>query len=162
MNDDALKKLWREPGFDLPPSLASAEQVASVRRKARGFGRAIFWRDFREVAACLLIIFWFGAQLFRPHPMEMQLGCWVLILSAIFIASKLLVSKRSVPAADASASIEEVFQLEIRRVDVQIRLLSSVGWWYLLPLLAGVNLFFAGSRASPSGAVFYSLFTFFL
>src|ERR1043166_9366676 len=128
MNDDALKNLWRQRPFDLPPasSLASVEEVASVRRKAKRFARTIFWRDFREVAACLFILFWFGAELFRSHSRETQLGCWVLILSAIFIGCKLLLNNRRVPSAEPGAALEEVIQLEIRRVDVQIRLLSSV------------------------------------
>jgi CubicO group peptidase (beta-lactamase class C family) len=39
---------------------------------------------------------------------------------------------------------------------VQIRLLHSVWWWYLLPLLAGVNLVFAGCNSSVAANLGYA------
>src|SRR5579864_4015145 len=135
MNDDALRKLWQEQTFTAPPGLPDTEQIAVVKRKMKRFDKTLFWRDCREVAACLLVVGWFGSELFRNHSLEAQLGCWLLILSGIFIAAKLILSRRRVPPAEPSASLEEATGAEIRKVDVQIDLLRSVWWWYLLPLM---------------------------
>src|SRR5205085_2714290 len=94
---------------------------------------------------------------FRVASIEGLIGCSILILSGIFIGCNLIISKRRVPVADPSASVEEAIRTEIRKVDVQIRLLRSVWWWYLLPLMVGVNLVFSGGSPSLAANLSYAL-----
>jgi hypothetical protein len=156
MNDDALKKLWQEQPFGLAPVLPDAEQIALMKRKMKGFDKKIFRRDFVEVAAGLLIVVWFGKELFKAASLEELIGCSLLILSSIFIDCKLILSKRRVPVTDPSAPVEEAIKTEIRKVEIQIRLLRSVWWWYLLPLLVGVNLVFSGCNPSLAASLGYA------
>jgi CubicO group peptidase (beta-lactamase class C family) len=157
MNDDALKRLWQQKTFPVPSSLPDAEQIALMERKMKRFDKTIFRRDLLEVAACVLIVFWFGRELFKTQSRETALGCLVLICSGIFIACKLVISKRRMPRIDPSDSLEKATESEIRKVEVQIRLLRSVWWWYLLPIMVGVNLCFAGMNSSLMAGIAYAV-----
>ncbi|HEY4414272.1 MAG TPA: serine hydrolase domain-containing protein [Verrucomicrobiae bacterium] len=145
MNDDALKQLWQSQKFNAPSALTDAEQIARARRGVKQLEHTIFWRDIREVAVGLVGMLWFGSELFHSHSVMSLLGCWILILSFIFISATLLFNQRRVPAADPAAPMEDFIRCDLRKAEVQIRLLRSVLWWYLLPIMVGVNLFFAGS-----------------
>ena len=49
-------------------------------------------------------------------------------------------------ARRTDAAVRDFCVAEAANVDAQIRLLRSVGWWYLGPVISGVNLFFFGMR----------------
>ncbi len=159
MNDDALKQLWQSQKISAPPSLPDAEQIARARRGMKRFERVIFWRDFSEVLVCGLTVIYFSLKLFQGYSVTTQVGCWIWILSASFIACNLVLSKRRVPAADFAASMEDSIRTEIRKVDVQIRLLRSVLWWYLLPIALGANLFYTDGHALGWADIGYFLVT---
>jgi hypothetical protein len=149
MNDDALKKLWQEQKIESGPFPPDREQIALVRRKMKKFARGIFWRDMRELGAGIFVVLFFVHALFHIHAALAQAGCWIVILSAIFIDAKLIHARRRVPAPNPAASLRETLRTEIQRVEVQIRLLRSVLWWYLLPLIVGADLFFVGCNRDP-------------
>jgi hypothetical protein len=155
MNDDALKKIWRDQPLPLPPPLGGPEAIASMNRKMRRFDRTIWWRDLREVAAGIFIVVVFSWYFFRfPMPMA-RVGCVITVLSAIFIDWRLLSSKRRAARSSLNASVMEALQVELRKVENQIRLLRSVLWWYILPLTVGATVFFAGvNRDAVARAVF--------
>ncbi|HMP83386.1 MAG TPA: serine hydrolase domain-containing protein [Verrucomicrobiota bacterium] len=159
MNDDALKQLWKGQGFDTLPALPDEAQIAAMKTRMKGFDRTISWRDYREVAACILIIGWFGWDLlFGNNSTLTQAGCVVLIASAVFIAWKLIWSKRRLPKAESNAPIFDAVKVELQKVENQIGLLKSVAWWYLLPLLVGVMMCHWGGSGSVPSKLTYSAF----
>jgi hypothetical protein len=46
--------------------------------------------------------------------------------------------------ARAFLSVRDFCAAEMASVDAQVALLNSVAWWYLGPVIVGINLFFAG------------------
>jgi len=144
MNDDELKKLWREQPLALPPALTESSQLAVLRKKMKKFDRIIWWRDFREVAVCIGVLVWFGFNFFRhPSPLA-RLGCILTILSSVSIGWRLLWSKKKAGQEVPNASIMGSLRIELRKVETQIRLLRSVLWWYLIPILGGSSVFYFG------------------
>lgn len=159
MNDDALKKLWQEQNFRSSPPLSDEAQIAAMKTRMKGFDETIRWRDYGEVAACIFIVGWFGWNLlFRNNSPLTQAGCVVLIVSAVFIAWKLIWSKRRLPKPEANAPIFDAVKVELQKVENQIGLLKSVAWWYLLPLLVGVMMCYWGGRGSIPSKLTYSAF----
>ncbi|HEX3718959.1 MAG TPA: hypothetical protein VH595_13400 [Verrucomicrobiae bacterium] len=124
MNDDELKKLWREQPLVLPAELTGTVQLAALRKRMKRFDRNIWWRDLREVAACVVIVIWFGSDYFK-YPQAVT---------------------RAVPGA----SVMDSLRVELRKVETQIHLLRSVLWWYILPSLGGSGVFFFGVRRNAS------------
>jgi hypothetical protein len=158
MNEDELKKLWREQPLSLPPELTETKQLDALRKKMTRFGRTIWWRDLREVTACLFIIAMFGLYFFLFPSALARLGCVLTILSAIFIACRLLWSKRQAGEAILSASIMDSLRVELRKVQTQIRLLRTVWWWYILPITAGVEVFYFGVHRDWQGRIYSVIF----
>jgi len=149
MNEDALKKLWREQNFRSSPALPDEAQIALMKTRMKGFDKTISWRDYGEVAACIFIIVFFGWNLiFRNNSVLTQAGCIVLIASAVFIAWKLIGSKRRLPKAEPDAPVFDAAKVELQKIENQIRLLKSIAWWYLLPLFVGVMMHYWGAAAS--------------
>lgn len=144
MNDEALKKLWREQPLALPAPLTGREASDAMNGKMRRFDRCIWRRDFGEVAACLVVAVVFGGYFFWFPSALARLGCVITILSAVFIGWRLLSSKRRAGKSRPGASVMEALQVELRKVENQIGLLRSVWWWYILPVTVGYEVFFFG------------------
>jgi hypothetical protein len=150
MNDDELKKLWREQPLVLPPELTGTAGLATLRKRMKRFDRILWWRDFREVAACVVIVVWFGSDYSKyPQPLA-RLGCALTILAVVFIGCRLLWSKRRAGREVPGASVMDSLRVELRKVETQIHLLRSVLWWYILPSLGGAGVCFFGVRRHAS------------
>lgn len=159
MNDEALKQLWQGQRFEALPALPDEAQIAAMKTRMKGFDESINWRDYIEVAACILIVGWFGWDLFFGNNSALtQAGCVVLIVSAVFIAWKLIWSKRRLPKAEPNAPIFAAVKVELQKVENQIGLLRSVAWWYLLPILVGVMMCHWGGSGSVLSKLIYSAF----
>lgn len=137
MNEQELKQLWQRQVLAPPAKLPDAQVVQAMKQKMSQFGRTIFWRDVREVAACLLVIFLFLPGCFKAASWLSQTGCLVEVFSAIFIAFRLVYSKRRDDRNLTADSLRGYLLHERRKIETQIRLLSTVLWWYILPLYIG-------------------------
>lgn len=147
MNDDALKKLWREQDLPASPMLSDEEQITALKRM-KSFDRTITRRDYVEVAVCLILgIFFAGDLLFRDISALTQAGCLVLIASCGLIAWRLIGSKRRLPKAEPNAPVGDLIRAELLKVENQIGLLKSIAWWYLLPITVGLMMHFCGASA---------------
>ena len=60
------------------------------------------------------------------------------------------------------ASVRDFCKTEIERLDRQIQLLRSVLWWYISPIMVGVNLVYFGINGVGAGSLAYCIFTLFL
>jgi hypothetical protein len=153
MNDTELKELWRRQAPIALPSVPSdAELIERMNARLRKFGRDLFWRDVREVAACVFIVIWFGFYLMGHLSLLSQIGCGVVILSAIMISAVLLVARRRDRAAAGPVSVSDSLRAQLRSVTRQARLISNVLWWYLLPSFVGAELFVLGQGISAANA----------
>lgn len=158
MNDDALKKLWKEQALPASGMLSDEAQIAAIKQM-KGFDQTITRRDYGEVAACLIIIAFFGYDLFfKNNPLLTQAGCVVLILSSVFIAWKLIGSKMRLPKAQPAAPVFDGLKVELLKVENQIGLLKSIVWWYLLPLFVGVMLHHLGGNREIASSLGFLAF----
>lgn len=157
MNEQELKQLWQQQPLTAPPKEAPQELPVVMEQRMKQFGRTIFWRDVREVAACVFIVCAFLPNLFRPASVLTKTGCVVLVLSAIYIGCRLVLSKRRGDRQLITHSIRSYLLDERRKVDVQIHLLRTVLWWYILPLYIGAVMVVMGYTAGMAFKVIFSL-----
>lgn len=151
MNERELKELWRrQAAIAAPDTPSDAEVIDRMNARLRKFGRDLFWRDVREVAACAFIVVWFGSYLLWHLSLLSQIGCWVVILSAIMISAVLLIARRLDRAAAGPVSVSDSLWAQLRSIQRQERLLANVLWWYLLPSFVGAELFVLGLGISAA------------
>lgn len=157
MNDDELKKLWQEqPLRESVPS--PAELLLAMQSKTTRLRRILDMRDLRELVACVVVIFVFGWQYFTVYRTPVsRFGVWVIIGSALFIAWKLIHTRRANPPVSPGATTVESLQAELKTVRAQSRLLESVLWWYVLPLTVGGLIVIWGQEIDPSIKILFTL-----
>ena len=150
MNDDELKKLWQQQPLR-KPDVSPEQLISAMHKQTSQLRRTLDARDLRELAACAFIVIIFGSFYFTVyHTPVSRLGDLIVIGSSIFIAWKMVYTRRKTPPAPPGATVVESLQAELNAVRAQSRLLGSVLWWYLLPLGIGVLLC---SWGSPSGGL---------
>ena len=158
MNDDELKQLWQQQPLRDPPS--AAQLMSAMQSKTSQLRRIVDARDFREVLVCAVMMIVFGFFAYYEDAPIARLGDLMVIGSLIFIAWKLIYTRRSTPPAPPGATLVESLRAELNAVRAQSRLLGSVLWWYLLPGLIGLLVGTWGGRIDPYTKTFCTLFYF--
>ena len=160
MNDDELKKLWQQQPLRVPTA-SPAELVSAMQKQTTHLRRLLNARDLREIVACVVLSLVFGYFYFFLHAREpiVRLGDLIIIASTIFIACKLVYTRRATPPAPPGATMVESLRAELKSVRAQSRLLRSIHWWYLLPLAIGLFVSTWGKPTGPlAGKIVYSIF----
>jgi hypothetical protein len=162
MNDDELKKLWQEQPLR-HPEVSPAQLISAMQKQATLFRRRLASRDLGEVWACGFIIVVFGIFYFTvSRTPASRLGDLIVIGSSVFIAWKLVHTRRRTPPAPTGSSIVESLRAELKAVRAQSQLLGSILWWYLLPLAIGIFVCTWGSSGGGLdglvGNIIYSAF----
>jgi hypothetical protein len=156
MNDDELKQLWQQQPLREPPS--AAQLVSAMQKQTSRLRRILDARDLRELFACAFVIILFGCFYFTVYrnPVS-RVGDLIVIGGAIFIAWKLVHTRRTTPPAPPDATTVESLRAELNLVRAQSRLLGSVLWWYLLPLALGELIATWGLAIDPFTKSFCTL-----
>jgi hypothetical protein len=131
MKASELEHLWRrQQPIELSPENI-AQIAATVDTVDRKFRRRIWWRDLSEIAVALVVATFFaliGQTWLR----------WVSVASCLFVVAWFIRSRIIVrPARELPSVIERLKQM-IRETEMQIELLRSILWWYLLPCAVGI------------------------
>jgi CubicO group peptidase (beta-lactamase class C family) len=150
MNDQELKQLWQQQPLR-KPEVSPEQLVSAMKNQTASLRRTLWARDFREVAACVLVMIIFGILNFTsPRTPVWRAGSLIIVASSIFIAWKLLRTRQKTPPASAGATVLESLQADLLSVRAQSQLLGSILWWYLLPL--GIGILTCAWGSSGSGA----------
>jgi hypothetical protein len=136
---DELQQTWQSQQrvrLAIDPNVLLAE----LRRNQRSFKTTIFWRDFREVAAALVVVvvFTIGGLGERGWP-------WLVIAaSGVFVGGFILVDRfrRRGRSAAFGDSLVGCVEASLADVEHQIWLLRNIFWWYLLPPSIGLVISF--------------------
>jgi hypothetical protein len=123
--EDELRRYWQE-------STMGAHDPALIRElsaKVTGFDRKIFWRNFREYAAGLVLLVWAGFRALKGNRPAIA-----MMAGVGFVMAYLWWQHRKLKPLDPSAEVGVYQKALLERFDDQIRLLSRVKYWYLLPL----------------------------
>src|SRR5688500_4197146 len=152
MNDDELKQLWQQQPLRNPPSAALL--ISAMQKQTSQLRRCLDARDVRELVACAVVIIIFGVFYFTVYrePIS-RVGNLIVIGSTIFIAWKIIHTRRATPPAPPGATTVETLRAELKSVRAQSRLLGSVLWWYLLPGFIGLLVATWGLRIDVYGNI---------
>jgi len=146
---DDLKEEWQQ---EIEPRKCENNLktlVAEVKTKTLKIDKEIKRRDILEISiAILLIPFWLYG-LFSSAGTIQSIGLWILIIACLFIPYKLIKAKQVSPTKDAS--VKGFLLQEQEKLKLQKALISSVVWWYLLPLVTGIILVTLGGTVNELG-----------
>jgi hypothetical protein len=157
MNDDELKKLWRQQPLR-DPDVSGAQLVSAMQSKTTPLRRALLARDLRELVACAFVIIIFGIFYFTlSHTPMSRLGDLIVIGSSIFTAWKLVYARRTTTPAPPGATVVESLRAELNAVRAQSQLLRSILGWYLLPTGIGIFVCTWGSFTGGLGGLVFNI-----
>lgn len=158
MNDDDLKKLWQQQPLR-KPDVSPEQLISAMHKQTSQLRRTLDARDICELVACALVMIIFGIFYFTVYRTAIsRLGDLIVIGGPVFIAWKIIYTRRKTPPASPGATVVESLQAELNAVRAQSRLLGSVLWWYLMPLGVGVLLCSWGSGSGLAGNIGYTIF----
>ena len=154
MHDDVLKEIWRAQSIEPAPSLPSAEQLAAMKTRMNCMNRTLLWRDWRENIAAVFVMIVFGVYFFIfPGPLA-RIGSVMVILSSVFVIAYPIWRRRRIPKPAPDTSMMQLLEAELQKINVEIALLRSVLWWYILPGTIAVVIVMAGLRG---GSITFAL-----
>lgn len=153
MNFEDLKIIW--DAETARPSYTLDEEALHriVRQRSHSFWKKILFRDALEIGAGIVMFWYFLRQAIRMVAYNggalsaLSVSFFVTAIGVAFVASFLFVSRQRQKRREErfDESIQGNLQKLLSNVSHQIRMLSNVAWWYLLPLVPGAILFIAAT-----------------
>jgi hypothetical protein len=143
MTDQRLKSNWKASTTS-SISLEQNELFSQLQKDTINLEKKITFRDFTEILLALLMIIPFGITAVLVPFMISKIGALVVILSFILIIFRFKnLKNKFVPI-----SLSETHSVYLKKTKYylteQIKFLDSVVYWYILPPISGILLFFAG------------------
>lgn len=145
MKDKELIKIWQtSTAAQEKINQQSPKLLSNMDKELARFENRINARDNREIIVALMFALFLGGAVFRIEAMTEKIGSLLLMGYCLWIIFYLLKVKNKKPNFSITASMKE--QLIAYRTYVlhQQKAVDSVLYWYLLPMLPGVFLFWMG------------------
>ncbi|MFO0917711.1 MAG: hypothetical protein U0872_05275 [Planctomycetaceae bacterium] len=141
MNPDDYQQAWRAHTSQTRVTYSTESLLEELQREQQAFRTVIFWRDFREIGtAAVMLPMWFIMGFAQSLPWT-----WYLIAPAfVWVAGFILVDRMRHPqeAAESGEPLVSGVRRLLAQVEHQIWLLRNVFWWYLLPFIIPMLIFF--------------------
>ena len=157
MEIDRLKRVWQQDASRANPD--TADEVRQVMERFGAWRRQVRWRDYRETAAAVACILIFGRLAFVLQSMVARGAAAFLAGSCVLTVARLVRANPGRQQADRAVALREFCETELRRIDAQIALLRSVPYWYVAPILIGVNVMFAALSPRLAWTIAYLVTT---
>jgi hypothetical protein len=133
MDPDQFKQSWRMQSSQTRLTIDADLLLAEVRRNQHYFTAMIFWRDFREVGVCLVMIpLWIYMGSRSGLPWTFYLAVPAVLWVAVYMLVDRMRHERQPP--EPGEPLRKHVMNSLAQVEHQIELLRNVHWWYLMPL----------------------------
>jgi hypothetical protein len=134
---------------------APEDAMEEIVRNVRSLDRRRLRRDLREIVIAAAAG---GGGVFAA-PLVWRVEPWAAVAvffegaAVVAVAVWLAVALLRRRDRSAGESLAEFCRDERRSLETQIRLMRSLPWWYLTPVLAGTNLFVGATSKSPAAVL---------
>jgi len=149
---DRFRAAWGARPLDATLEPGPEDAMEEILHSVKEMDRRRLRRDLREIVIAAvaggggvvagLLVWrlepWAGVAVFLEGALAVAVAAW--------LAAALLRRRERA----AGASLAEFCRDERRSLETQIRLMRSLPWWYLAPILVGTNLFVAATSKSPA------------
>lgn len=160
MNLDEAKDLWssaNEPDTESmsAQTLSESELLRLVKEKADAFDTRIRRRDLLESVAAAAVFLFFGWLAWHDPSPLVRTGALIIMGGSALIYWKLRHARTRHADPSLDRPVADVLRTERAKVDEQIRLLETVLWWYIAPLLLGLLLVTVGDNGGSTFTLVY-------
>lgn len=159
MTFDELRSPWQESNRELASPEKREDLVARTCRRVERLEASFVRRDVIETIAAIAACFTFGRMFLRTDNLIARIGAGIVVIAAVYIVYKLHRTRMDGKQSHMDDSVRDYCTNEVERLHRQVHLLRSVVWWYVSPILVGVNLVFFGMNGVGIGSIAYFLFT---
>lgn len=149
MNDDELKRLWKDQ-----PMTTATFSLNELKIEAKRMHRRIALRNAAEFVACAVVLCVFAFYVYKFPYTSMRVGSILIMIATLFVAwqIKCRASNQALPNAPGDQSWLQFQRSQLVR---QRDALRSVWLWYVAPFIPGVVVFRWGvETALPPGGPF--------
>lgn len=115
--------------------------LKEVQQNKKQFDSIIFWRDLREAGVSLVMMVVFAVWAIYTQTLVLLFPAAACLFVAIFMIIKRMRFRKKHPYCTHSGTLSECTQSYLADVNYQIWLLKNVFWWYLLPFVLGISIF---------------------
>lgn len=143
MDDQKLKTNWKS-GITNSIHIQRDELITELQKDTLSLEKKITFRDSTEIIVALVLIVLFGITALLVPFMLSKIGSVVIILSCIFILIRFKNLKDKFSPITLTETHSEYLRKTRYYLTEQIKFLKSVAYWYIIPPISGILLFFAG------------------
>lgn len=149
MKLEDLKHQWQQTVNTTHTPDNLNEVVEMLKKETKKVDNEIKRRDILEISISLLLIpFWLYGLMNSAGTMY-SLGCFIALLTSLFIPYKMIKAKKVEPAKNTSN--KAYLEQERQKVKQQKQLLESIAWWYITPITISIILITLGATVDSSG-----------
>lgn len=159
MTFDELPSPWQKANEGSLSPEKREEFIARTCRTVEKLEASFLRRDLIESVIAVICCWIFGSAFLKFEHAIAKIGATTVVLGCLYIIYKLHRTRNSQEKSRLEDSVRDFCKKEIGRMDGQIRLLKSVLWWYISPILLGVNLIVFGLRGVGVFSVSYLAMT---
>lgn len=156
MTFNELQKTWQKDTARSKLTIDSDTLLVEVRRNKKCFESAVFWRDVREVGVSFVVAVFLLYQSVKLNLWSLYLPVLACIFVGFFMVIDRVVQKKKLPKL--SDPLAGCIKISLIQVEHQIWLLKNIFWWYLLPFIIGISLFWGHggwkARSNPTALIF--------
>jgi hypothetical protein len=156
MDDDTLKQLWLNADQQ-KVEINMGKLIETINLKLSKMDKQIKRRDVQEIFIAAIFIPLFGWWMFVSLPLLAKIGAAIIFVNCILVILKLINARKVRVTEERTSQIKYHLTVSLQRVRNQIRLHSTILWWYLLPFFVGVICLIYGYVNSMAANIVYTL-----
>lgn len=159
MNEDELKTIWQTSNERMETLNLHTIKLNKMNERIKKFEKSIKRRNNLEIIVAIGIIACYGIYVYiKPQPLA-KIGAVFTILYCLNVIYQLRKTEAKQPNFDVMRSVKDQLLAYEAYVKEEQKLLSTVLYWYLLPLLPGMILFLIGTGITwLPGLIYFGLF----
>jgi len=139
MNDELLQSAWQK----MKAPLQTGNILDNTMSEIETLKKKIRRRNRREIGAAIVLLLIFLPICCFAANIYSRTGAFIVVLSAIAIILKLQ-NRKNTAAADITLPPVPYLYQHLIYLKNEVRILSTVLYWYILPPMTGFALFFLG------------------
>jgi len=148
MMEEELITIWQSSPNQERVKFEKSRLMIDVQSSLDQLHRRIKFRDLSELVGVIIVVPVFAIYAFRlPHLLS-KIACVLNIIWACYVLIRLRNARKHKPSAFTESYLEYLHKTK-DYLHIQVRLIESAFYWYLLPVFVIVNLFMAGFIGTP-------------
>ncbi len=158
MNEYNLKNIWQSSGNRDHFQFDKTKLISDLELNLNKFKKSIKYRDWREISVAIIMIPLFGFAAYKTPFVLSKIGAIIIVGWCVFLIIRLLTAKKNIGISPTNSYINYLIKSR-EYLMAQKGLLDTVLYWYILPSVTGVLLFFMGFDLSFLKRIFFVTIT---